>query len=77
MVEDKLDWQLSMKPADEKGKVSIDGYLKIPGRAEVNFTTKWTMKEFAHLVRNIKGSVEDFLAQIAGTEAEKKSDSPP
>lgn len=64
MGEEKIDWQVCMKPADEKGKVLVEGYVKLPPRGEVKFSTIWTMKEFEVLIEHVHGSLKQILAQM-------------
>lgn len=71
MIEEKFDWEISMKPAEEKGKVQIEGYLTIPHRGKVTFLTIWSMKEFRTLWESVRGSLHDFLTEIAEGEAEQ------
>jgi len=75
MGEEKLDWQISMKPANEKDKVLVEGYVTIPRRGEVKFTTIWTLEEFAVLVEHV-GSLKEILAQIATGATKEKNEVP-
>lgn len=67
----KMDWQLTIKPAEEEGRIAITGYLNLPNRGTVNFTLTCNMEEFAALADSVKGTVKDFFAQIAKKEIEK------
>jgi len=71
MAEEKLDWQVCMKPATEKDKVLIQGYLVLPNRGKVEFTTLWTMEEFLNVMDSVVVSVKELVAQIGARAASK------
>jgi hypothetical protein len=58
---EKVNWQATIKPAEEAGKMVVAGYLQLSDRAEVKYTITLTSEEFVLIAEKALASIRNIL----------------
>jgi hypothetical protein len=69
---EKVNWQATIKPAEEQGKVVAEGYLQLPNRAEIKYSITLTTEEFALIAEKVLASIRNILEKAKTWESWKE-----